>query len=199
MAEIQMLAAKRVSTVVAIFGLAATVACTQEAEVAQKASKVSIDNPELQELYEQDQADRSVDRIDWAIVSRRDSIRRERVLHLMASNQLSTSEDHRHAAMVFQHGSDTTAARIAYDLSKRAVALDSTNADAKWLMAAAWDRYQMRLGLPQWYGTQFVKDDEGSPWRLYDIDTTAASDQERQRLGVPTLAESRARVEEFGQ
>ena len=64
-------------------------------------------------------------------------------------------------------------------------------------MAAAWDRYQMRLGKPQWYGTQFVRDDMDmdSPWRLYEVDTTAVTDADRRRLNVPPLADARARVE----
>jgi len=155
------------------------------------------DNPELKELYEADQADRSAGPdIDWPAVSERDSLRRVRVRALLAEEAVQTSEDYRHAAMVFQHGNDTTAARMAFELAEQAVALDSTNASAKWLMAAAWDRYQMRQGIPQWYGTQFVRQAD-EPWRLYDIDTTKVTDAERQRLGVRTLAESRARVAEM--
>jgi len=78
------------------------------------------------------------------------------------------------------------------------VELDSANSDAMWLKAAAWDRYQMRLGLPQWYGTQFVRD-PGEPWRLYDVDTTAVTDEERAAHGVPTLAEQRARVDRMNE
>lgn len=168
--------------------------CTPPAETATRLT----DNPELKQLYEEDQADRSSggDQIDWTVVSRRDSLRRVRVRELLAANAVHTSEDYRHAAMVFQHGNDTTAARMAFELAEQAVSLDSTNASAKWLMAAAWDRYQMRLGLPQWYGTQFVRQ-ANEPWRLYDMDTTKVTDAERQRLGVRTLAESRARVLEM--
>ncbi len=189
-----MLAARRLRTIV-VSGLALTVGCAQDGDVTQKTDQILSDSPELRALYEQDQADRSGDNIDWAVVSPRDSSRRERVLELLGSNQLRTSEDYRHAAMVLQHGSDTTAARLAHDLAKEAVVLDSTNAEAKWLLAASWDRYQIRLGEPQWYGTQYVRDSQNG-WRLYDIDTTAVSDQERQQLGAPTLAEVRARLEE---
>lgn len=155
---------------------------------------VPPDNAELVELYEADQGDRSGPGIDWSLVSPRDSLRRVRVLEMLDAGEVRTSEDHRHAAMVFQHGSDTTAARIAHELARTAVEIDSTNADAKWLMAAAWDRYLMRKGVPQWYGTQFVSDDDGNTWRLYDIDTTAVNDTERVRQGVPTLAETMERI-----
>ena len=170
--------------------LAACASSEQQGDV----ESAQADNSALRELYEQDQADRSDDSIDWRQVSRRDSLRRVRVRELLDANQVATSEDYRHAAMVFQHGSDTTAAWLAFDLAERAVELDSSNADAKWLMAAAWDRYQMRRGEPQWYGTQFVKDPPDSPWRLYDIDTTKVSDEDRRRLGVRSLAEARAHV-----
>ena len=155
------------------------------------------DNPKLATLYEQDQADRAggADGIDWVVVSRRDSLRRAQVDSLLDAGQVQTTKDYYHAAMVFQHGSDTTAARKAYELARQSVKLDSANTRASWLMAAAWDRYQMRLGKPQWYGTQFVRDNADSPWRLYDIDTTMVTDEDRQRLNVPPLSEARARVE----
>lgn len=157
------------------------------------------DNATLIALFEEDQADRSGggDAIDWTVVSVSDSLRRERVLGLVDSGLVVTSADYYHAAMVFQHGADTTAARMAYDLSQRAVKIDPTNADAKWLLAAAWDRYKMRLGEPQWYGTQYVRENDDDPWELYPVDTTAVSDEERLWLGVPDLEESRARVVEM--
>jgi hypothetical protein len=172
-------------------GLLLLAACAQQA-----ADEPVADNPELKELYEQDQADRQggFEGIDWPEVSRRDSLRRERVRELLAADAVRTSEDYRHAAMVFQHGSDTTAARMAYELARTAVDLDSTNEGAAWLMAAAWDRYRMRQGQPQWYGTQFVKDSMNAPWRLYDVDTTAVTDAERRALGVPPLDSARARA-----
>ncbi len=157
------------------------------------------DNPILRALFEADQTDRTPESgvIDWERVVANDSSRRAQVLAMLDSNLIITSADFYHASMVFQHGSDTVAGRRAYDLARRAVDIDSTNSDAKWLMAAAWDRYQMRRGDPQWYGTQFVKDTPESQWRLYDVDTTAVTDAERILLGVPTLAESRVRVAEM--
>lgn len=169
--------------------------CTSNTEPA----PLATDNPELLALYTADQDDRKAgSAIDWSVVAPRDSMRRVRVYALLDEGAVRTSQDYYHAAMIFQHGNDTTAARIAFELSKEAMALDSTNASAKWLYAAAWDRYQMRASLPQWYGTQFVRN-ANEPWRLYDIDTTKVTDAERRALGVPTLAESRARVLEMNQ
>jgi hypothetical protein len=182
---------------IALASLVALIACAQDQERGGKAEQVVADNRELLRLYEQDQEDRSGGGdINWGVVDQRDSQRRERVLELLDANKVITSEDYRRAAMVFQHGADETAARLAHSLAQTAVELDSTNARAKWLMAASWDRYQMRLGKPQWYGTQYVKDGDDL-WRLYDIDTTAVSDEMRRQLGVPSLAESRARVQKY--
>ncbi len=188
-------------SIILILSITAFGACTQPSTESDGDNQAYDDSAELQELYEQDQADRTgdFDSMDWTVVSRNDSLRRARVHELLDSSLVKTSEDFRHAAMVFQHGSDTTAARLAYDLALQAVELDTSNADAKWLMAAAWDRYQMRKGKPQWYGTQYVNDGPGTPWRLYDIDTTAVSDEQRLALGTRTLSEARARVASMNQ
>ncbi|MCK4776645.1 MAG: hypothetical protein KAT30_17740 [Candidatus Krumholzibacteria bacterium] len=189
--------AGRILGAIALAFLVTLIACTQDQEETEKAEQVVADNYELRNLYEQDQADRSVGGdINWRVVDERDSQRRERVLKLLDSGKVITSEDYRHAAMVFQHVADENAARLAHSLAQTAVRLDSTNARAKWLLAASWDRYQMRLEKPQWYGTQYVKDSQGL-WQLYDIDTTAVSDEMRRQLGVPSLAESRARVQKY--
>jgi hypothetical protein len=105
-----------------------------------------------------------------------------------------TANDLYHAAMVYQHGNDSTSYKQAYDWSKRAVELDSTHSKARWLTAAAWDRYLMSKGEPQWYGTQFRRRDHTGPWELYEVDTTRVTDAERIRAGLETLAEQRLRA-----
>jgi hypothetical protein len=182
------------ATTIAI-GLTALTLGGCSSDDARRVSTPPSDNPELTELHDADQGDRSTHSIDWAIVSPRDSLRRVRVAEILDSGGATTSMDFYHAAMVFQHGDDTTAARLAHALAEKAAELDPDNGDAKWLTAAAWDRYLMRKGEPQWYGTQYV----GGPgaWRLYDIDTTVVTDSERVRLGVGTLEQSRARVLEM--
>ncbi len=56
---------------------------------------------------------------------------------------------------------------------------------ARWLAAAAHDRWLMRQGKPQKYGTQYVT--EGDRWRLWEVDP-ATTDQERKEWSVPPLA-----------
>lgn len=148
-------------------------------------------NEELTQLYEQDQADRITGSIDWATVMKRDSSREARVYEMLDSSLVVTGQDHYHAAMIFQHGSDTTASRMAVKMMQKAILLDSSV--NKWLLAAAIDRNLMRRGKPQIYGTQYRKMRD-KPWKRYTIDSTVVTDAERTAYGVETLAEQREKV-----
>ncbi len=150
------------------------------------------DNKELIEIYKNDQADRQTDNIDWKIVSKRDSLRKVRIYQLLDSNKVHTSKDYHNAAMIFQHGRDTTAYGMAVKLMRKSIELDST-AD-KWLLAAAIDRYLLSKDEPQIYGTQYQKTGKDGLWQLGKIDTTKISDAERIEYGVETLAQQRERV-----
>jgi hypothetical protein len=163
-------------------------------EVTGQSKDAAQDNEELKILYKEDQSDRSASKIDWSIVSKRDQARRTRVNELLKASKVRTAKDYSNAAMIFQHGGDTTSSRMAVKLMKKAVDLDpSLN---KWLLAAAIDRYLLGLGQPQIYGTQFEKMGN-QPWQLSKIDTTKVTDQERKEYGVGTLAEQREKVKEI--
>ncbi len=153
-------------------------------------------NIPLRELKNQDQAVRSgsVDAIDWGVVSIQDAARRKQVAELLRRGEVKTSEDYYNAALVHQHGETADDIRLAYSLDTIAAALDPENTGAKWLTAAAWDRIMMRVGQPQWYGTQYSKPNSSEAWQLYKTDETVVSDEERRRLGVPALAESKSRA-----
>jgi hypothetical protein len=193
---------------------------TPTAGTAQQAARgAAADHPELRAAFDADQADRrpnpawrgtipvALRDSVFAAVSGRDAARRARVRRLIADHAARTARDYYHAAMVLQHGPDSTDFREAHELAGQAVALDSAahasvsqavpvdsvSGEARYLYAASWDRYLRSVGRPQWYGTQFVGR-PGQPWRLEDIDTTRVTDAERRRLHVPTLAEQRARV-----
>jgi len=83
-----------------------------------------IDNEELKTLYKEDQSDRTAGNIDWELVSKRDKERRVRVNELLKSNLVRTSKDYSNAAMIFQHGGDTTSSGMAVKLMKKAIELD---------------------------------------------------------------------------
>lgn len=110
---------------------------------------------------------------------------------VLAADGARTANDFYHAAMIYQHGADTTSYRRAYDLATRAVELDPNHVDAKWLSAAAWDRYLDASGRRQWYGTQYRCDEDGLRY-LLPVDEGRVSDDERRALGVRTLAEAKA-------
>jgi hypothetical protein len=128
------------------------------------------------------------------VVSKNDSLRRVRVRELLAADKVKTSKDYARAAMVFQHGGDSTSYGMAVKLMEKSIALDSTA--NKWLLAAATDRYLQSKGLPQIYGTQYSKNN-GEPWTMGDYDTTKISDEERIKFGVRTLAQQKEMLQEM--
>lgn len=158
------------------------------------------DNAELRRMYEEDQADRSQphDQMNWEEISERDRQHRERVTEMLEAGLVKTANDHWHAAMIFQHGGTPEDAKKAHELAKKATELNPEHRNARWLSAAAWDRYKMYLGEPQWYGTQFRRGEDGI-WYLYDVDENAVTDEERKAMGVPTLEESRQQAAEMNE
>jgi hypothetical protein len=80
--------------------------------------------------------------------------------------------------------------RWLYSACKKAIALDRNI--NPWLLAAAIDRDLMRRNKPQIYGTQYIKNNDEALWRIYDIDTTQVTDEQRKAYNVKTLNEQRA-------
>ena len=148
-------------------------------------------NQELRGLFDEDQADRrSQLPID---LDERDERRRRRVEQLLAEGTMVDPDDLFCAAMVFQHGADRAHFQRAHELAKRAADLGSTR-PARWLAAAAYDRWLMTGRLPQKYGTQYRF--ANGRWVLYEVDP-ATSDEERARWDVPPLAEALRRAHEM--
>src|SRR5215471_12758423 len=104
----------------------------RQSRIGNDTQKGSMMNTELQALYEQDQADRSVffeqlDTEQLQQVRERDRARRQRVEELVRSEALQTGEDYFHAAMVFQHGEILDDFWRAYELAKRGSELGHPN------------------------------------------------------------------------
>jgi hypothetical protein len=152
-------------------------------------------NPELERLYQEDQADRAGDLegTAWKAVEARDAERRTRVLAIVEKGGAKEAADYIHAAMVFQHGTEPADYDRANQWASKAVELDPDYPGARWLAAASKDRYLMWSGKPQLYGTQFKKDKDG-PWYLWQVDP-AITDEEREKWDVPPLARAKARAE----
>lgn len=171
-----------------------TFSCSSSQKDETEKQLVETDNIELAEIYANDQADRMTDDINWHEVNNRDSLRRKRVDELLDSNKVRTANDYQNAAMVFQHGNDSTDYGKAVRLMKEAIELDSTI--DKWLFAATTDRYLLSKGEPQIYGTQFFRMRD-EPWVLSEMDTTKITDAERIEYGVETLSEQREKLKEM--
>lgn len=146
-------------------------------------------NEELRALYQADQADRQPP-IDWATMAAQDVIRRRRVEALIAAGALQVAEDYFHAAMVFQHGPTPDYHLRAHELAKRSVEMGGPPV-AKWLTAAAYDRWLRGQGKPQKYGTQYSW--QGDHWEVADVDPDT-TDDERAAWEVPPLAVAQARA-----
>ena len=169
--------------------LAATFAFCATAVV--RAISAPRDNAKLAEMYNQDQDDRASgpNQIAWKIVSKHDADRLSETEFALLHNQIRTAKDYFYAAMIFQHSNSAHDAMEAHILAYQASKIDPSLANTKWLSAAAWDRYLMWLGKPQWYGTQYVKNPQGD-WILYKVNTSAVTDAERAELGVPSLSDA---------
>lgn len=160
------------------------------------AAIVPHDNATVARLETQDQADRSPgpNGIDWNVVDRHDAKRRAVMLQLMKAGDIRTANDYLDAAVIFQHGPSLADTRLALALATLSHRLDPPNQQAGLLLAQTWDRMLERMGRPQWYGTQYVRANAHAPWHLYRVDPTAVTDAQRKALGLPTLAQARARV-----
>jgi hypothetical protein len=167
---------------------------TRGAAQTKQDAYVATLNQELFEIHQVDQADRQAgpSGIDWSVVHPRDLARQKRVREIVAAGEAKTSADYYHAAMVLQHGDHPEDYELANAWCMRALELDPSNENAKWLAAASKDRYLMSLDKPQLYGTQFKKVD--GTWVLHPVDPSI-TDEERARWNVPPLAEARKRAE----
>lgn len=157
-------------------------------------------NAELSALFAEDQNDRRQgipDPQKAQEMAERDRLRRERVGQMIAAHEVQTAEDHLHAAFIFQHGDQLDDYWQAHELAKKAVELGHPDMrKARWMAAAAYDRWLTHQNRPQKFGTQFWKDQNG--WRLMEYDPTT-TDEERAEWGVPPLAEALRRVDELNE
>jgi len=117
----------------------------------------------------------------WPAVARHDTAHRKTVLDLLRKRRVRSANEVYLAAFVFQHGQCPAHFRFASELAQAAIARGSEK--AKWLYAAALDRYLLMSGKPQKFGTQFQLGDDGKP-KLSPLDPTT-TDAERAAFNVP--------------
>ena len=126
---------------------------------------------ELVKIEQEDQADRSgpYDSIDFSKVNPRDLRRRIRVAAIFAEGCFTTASDYKSAALVFQHG--TTADHFYQAFLWANQALKRGDESQRWLTAAGLDRYLVKIGQKQLFGTQFSKDSAGR-WCIQPVEST---------------------------
>ncbi len=142
-------------------------------------------NPELAQIYEDDQKPRHADSIDWNAVNVADEERRIRVRALLKDNKLQTGEDFERAAFIFQHSHESDDYLLAHTLAMVAVARGQPS--AIWIAAATLDRYLQSAGKPQIFGTQYQTMDE-QPATQEPYNRSLIADALRSALKVPPIA-----------
>jgi hypothetical protein len=155
-------------------------------------------NIELISLYAADKQERidqpRANTAGYGAMRARDRERRERVIQMLAADELHTAEDYYHAAHIMNHGDTPEDAENAHRFALRSAELG--HRPARWLAAASYDRWQMYQGRPQKYGTNYVYDGRGD--RLWDVDPNT-TDAERAEWDVPPLAEQLRKAQEANQ
>ena len=163
---------------------------------------------EYARLYQADQADRDIDPMLFARLSerqldsatreldRRDAARLARMEQLLVERAPRTADEYYFAAMILQH-SRTNVLRT-HELTKQALALDSTHAGARYLYAASWDSYQISQGKPQWYGTNVDRGPDGLAI-VHETDTTKVDEVTRKSYTGWTYAERVRSVAELNE
>jgi len=111
---------------------------------------------QLAYMYNTDQRDRVTLRL---LNTSRDDARLARVLELRHAESGWTPEEMLDAAIVLQHGHDSSHYRIAHQLAQTASekGINTPRWDqhsADWLARATYDRWMLSIGKPQVYGTQ---------------------------------------------
>ena len=149
-------------------------------------------NSEIYLAFLADQEDRKPPIEDVDAVKKRDAARLSLAKVAVEKHLLRTADDNYHAAMIFQHGPEISDTQTAMRLAKQATVLRPNFPAARWLYAAATDRYLQRIGKPQMYGTQYKMVD--GLWTMEPYDRKAVTDAERMRWRVPALAEQDRRI-----
>ena len=152
-------------------------------------------NEELLALYTADREERidqpRMGTPEYTAMRERDWQRRLRAAAILSTLEAPEAADLYHAAQLFQHRDEPQDAWRAYELAREAT--ERGDERARWLTAAAYDRWLVYQGKPQKYGTQYVHD--GIRHRLWDVDL-GTTDAERAAWNVPPLAEQLRKAEE---
>jgi hypothetical protein len=159
-------------------------------------------NPEMLQAVIADQWDRGMDMFsgrparnatapDWNAIAARDKKRQATVRALAKKGELKSGRDYQFAALVFQHSESPADVRLAHVFAVTAALKGQPQ--AKWLAAAALDRYLWDTNQPQVFGTQFKQMGDSGAWTMDPYDREDISDSVRAEWCVVSLSEQ-ARV-----
>ena len=135
-------------------------------------SSKKLCSSDLQEIADEDQADRKnffqMSSDELSDLSSRDAGRREKVLELSRMGCLNTAEDYKAAALIYQHGDSPEDFYRSLNWSKKGIALGDPS--QKSMLAMGLDRYLVKSGMKQLFGTQATKNPGSSCWCLEPIE-----------------------------
>jgi hypothetical protein len=149
-------------------------------------------NPELERIYQEDQAERTKGKKPGPDAAERDRERLKRVAELLDAGAAQTADDFFHAAQVYNHG--VTAEEILRAHVLAMLAASKGNTQALFLSAASLDRFLRAIGRPQVFGTQY--NSQGGMPTMEPFDRSM-SDALRIAFGVPSLKEQEARLKDM--
>lgn len=121
---------------------------------------------------------------------------REVVRARLEAGDIRSGEDHVRAAFVLVTSHELEDLDLAHQVAWKASELGDPRGGP--LAAEALDRALYLEGRPQRFGTQYVYEPVLDRIVLWDVDP-ATSDAERQRFGIPPLAELRAHADRLNQ
>ncbi|HEY3876679.1 MAG TPA: hypothetical protein VGM92_14475 [Candidatus Kapabacteria bacterium] len=139
-------------------------------------------NAALYRIYLEDQGERMVlvqDGLDKFLhdtvlllrMVHNDSVRKKEIYAMLPKLRNSHSpNDLEEACLILQHGDDTTDYRNAHELAMRAIHLGDTSTNARQLAAITLDRYLVKQGKPQRYGTQSFTNEKTGELELFPVD-----------------------------
>jgi hypothetical protein len=149
-------------------------------------------NPELERIYQEDQAKRTKGQKPGLDAAERDRERLKQVAELLDAGAARTADDFFHAAQVYNHGSIAEDYLRAHELA--VLAASKGNTPALFLSAASLDRFLRAIGRPQVFGTQYSRKGNMATMEPFD---RSMSDALRTAFGVPSLKEQEAHLKDM--
>jgi hypothetical protein len=134
---------------------------------------------------------KGADNLDWPAIAARDKDRQAKIRALVSKGDLKSARDYQFAALVLQHSESAADIGLAHLLASTAAMKGQPS--AKWLAAAALDRFLWNHGNPQVFGTQFKRTEgERGEWTMEPYDRNAIADSIRADWCVVSLSAQNA-------